>query len=186
MLGAQNSSSFEGAPSFSLKHRLLRLTWIIVWKILASWTPPLCSRWRLFLLALFGAEVHPTANVYGSCRIWYPPNLKMAKYSTLGPNVNCYSMGNISLKEYAIVSQGAYLCTGTHQINSPEFQLYTRPIVIGANSWVCADAFVGPGVTVCDGAVLSARAAAFRDLDAWSVYQGNPAKFLKYRTKFER
>lgn len=186
ILDAQKKNPFTGAPSFSLKHRFLRVAWGVVWSLLASWTPPQFGPWRLFLLRLFGAKIHPTAKVYGSCRIWYPPNLEMAEYTVLGPRVNCYSMGEITLRAYAVVSQGAHLCTGSHRINTPDFQLYTRPIEIGASCWVGADAFVGPGVNISEGAVLAARAVAFSDICAWSVYRGNPAVFLKDRTKFER
>jgi putative colanic acid biosynthesis acetyltransferase WcaF len=56
-----------------------------------------------------------------------------------------------------------------------------RPIEIGADVWIAAEAFVGPGVRIGDGAVLGARAAAFRDLQPWSVYSGNPAQNLRPR-----
>jgi hypothetical protein len=48
-------------------------------------------------------------------------------------------------------------------------------------SWVAAEAFVGPGVTIGEGAVLGARGCAFRDLEPWTVYAGNPARRLKLR-----
>jgi putative colanic acid biosynthesis acetyltransferase WcaF len=55
------------------------------------------------------------------------------------------------------------------------------PIVIGANAWVAAEAFVGPGVVVGGGAVLGARGVAFRDIPAWEVYAGNPARLIRMR-----
>jgi putative colanic acid biosynthesis acetyltransferase WcaF len=90
-------------------------------------------------------------------------------------------MARISMGRYALASQGAHLCAGTHDIGDPNFQLRARPIVIGERAWIAADAFVGPGVTVGDGAVLGARAVAFSDLPPWSVSVGNPARFLKMR-----
>nr|WP_246091662.1 hypothetical protein [Rhizobium smilacinae] len=90
-------------------------------------------------------------------------------------------MDRIYIGRYALVSQNAHLCGGTHDIDNPEFQLYTRPIVISDNSWIAAEAFVGPGVVVGEGAVLGARAVTMRSLDAWTVYVGNPAKPLRAR-----
>ncbi|MDB5512836.1 MAG: wcaF [Enterovirga sp.] len=87
----------------------------------------------------------------------------------------------ILLREVELVSQGAHLCAGSHDIASPDFQLVARPISVGAESWIAAEAFVGPGVTVGEGTVLGARAAAFRDLEPWTVYSGNPASPLKRR-----
>jgi putative colanic acid biosynthesis acetyltransferase WcaF len=105
----------------------------------------------------------------------------MGAHSFLGPRVNCYSMAKITIGDYALVSQGAHLCTGTHDIDSPAFQLYARPITIAAKAWVAAEAFVGPGVTVGEGAVLGARGVAFNDLEPWTVYAGNPAHELRKR-----
>ncbi|TMV83883.1 putative colanic acid biosynthesis acetyltransferase [Thioclava sp. BHET1] len=179
-------TGFGGRATFGLGNRLFRLFWALIWLLLARWTPPQMRGWRRLLLRLFGAQIHGTAGVRGSARIWYPPHLKMGPFASIGPGVNCYNQGRIEIGAYTVISQGAYLCTGTHDINAPEFHLLTRPISIGANAWICAEAFVGPGVSIGDGAVLSARGAAFRNLDAWTVYQGNPAAPVKPRPQFER
>lgn len=183
---AQGTSTFQGVASFPWHHRLLRLAWHITWAALAAWTPPPLHRWRIFLVNLFGGKVDRTCFVYGSARIWYPPHLTMRAAATLGPAVECYSMGPIFIDRYAVISQRAFLCTGTHDINHENFQIGARAIHIGANAWIAAEAFVGPGVTVGEGAVLSARGAAFRHLQPWTVYQGNPATPIRTRTKFAR
>jgi putative colanic acid biosynthesis acetyltransferase WcaF len=61
--------------------------------------------------------------------------------------------------------------------------LILKPIVIGANAWIAADAFVGPGVTIGDGAVLAARGVAVRDIEPWTVHGGNPAKLIRVRAR---
>lgn len=182
LLDARDSQPLKGGPSFSLRHRLLRALWGITWLLLAAWTPPPLHRWRVWLLNRFGARVHATAHVYGSARVWYPPNLTMEPYSCLGPRVNCYCMASIHIGQSAIVSQGAYLCAGMHDIEDPQFQLVVKPIVIGDHAWVAADVFVGPGVTVNRGAVLGARTVLFKDAEANGVYVGNPAIMIKNRS----
>lgn len=132
---------------------------------------------------MFGARVHSTAHVYASARVWYPSNLVMEEHSALGPRVNCYCMAPIHLGAHAIVSQGAHLCAGTHDISDMNFQLVTKPIVIGADAWVAAEAFIGPGVKVGHGAVIGARAVLFKDAEAGGVFVGNPAKFVRWRIK---
>lgn len=143
-------------------------------------------RWRIMLLNVFGATVSFDCFVYGSVKVWYPPNLHMHGSATLGPRVDCYTMAQISIEAYAVVSQGASLCTGTHDIHHPSFQIYAKPIRIGASSWICSGAFVGPGVTVGEGAVLAAHAVAFKNLQPWTIYQGNPAEIKGTRTRFAR
>lgn len=177
---------FDRVPTFGLRHRLYRLSWRICWILLARWTPPFAHRWRIALANLFGARIHPTAALYPSVRIWYPRHLAMAERSTLAPGVTCYCVAPVRLGAYAIVSQGAHLCTASHDIHDPCFQLVAAPVVLGAHAWICAEAFVGPGVTAGEGAVLGARAAAFRDLAPWTVHGGNPARPLKPRSRFQR
>ena len=90
-------------------------------------------------------------------------------------------MAKITIEDHAVVSQGAHLCAGTHDIESPYFQTISKPISIKTRAWVAAEAFVGPGVTVGEGAVLGARGVAFRDLEPWTVHAGNPALLIKTR-----
>jgi|UPI000481D15F putative colanic acid biosynthesis acetyltransferase WcaF len=180
-LDAARVNPLEGGPSFSLGNRMLRAAWNLSWALLASWTPPQMRFWRRFLLKLFGAKLGESSDVRGSARVWYPPHLHLADRALLAERVICYNMAPISLGRAALVSQGAHLCAGTHDISSATFQLTARPIVIGAQAWIAAEAFVGPGVEVGEGAVLGARGVAFRSLDPWMVYGGNPAKAIKRR-----
>lgn len=177
---------FNGAPSFPLGHRLLRVAFKLTWTTFASWTPAPMHRWRIMLLNFFGAKVTSDCFVYGSVRVWYPPNLCMKGRATLGPGVDCYTMAPIIVEAYAVVSQGASLCTGTHDIHHASFQIYAKPIRICAHSWICAGAFVGPGVTVGEGAVLAAHAVTFKDLQSWTIYHGNPAAIKGARKGFIR
>lgn len=169
--------------SFSARHRLYRAIWNATWLLLAAWTPPPLHGWRAMLLRMFGARIGPGARIYGSARIWYPPNLEMGANAVLGWRVNCYNQGRIVLEDHAVVSQFAHLVSGTHDIDDPGFQLRTHPIRIGRNAWVAANAFVGPGVTIGEGAVLGAAGVAFNDLEPWTVYGGNPARVIRPRAK---
>ena len=180
-LNASESNPLQGGPNFSLSHRLYRAVWNLTWLFLASWTPPPLWAWRRFLLRLFGAKIGRGARIYGSARIWYPPNLEMGDYSVLGWKVNCYSQDKVVLEDYGNVAQFVHLVTGTHDIDNPSFQLITRPIRICRHAWIASDAFVGPGVTVGEGAVLGGRAVAFKSLEPWTVYTGNPAFPLRKR-----
>lgn len=167
--------------SFPLRHRLFRGVWRLSWVLLAAWTPPPLHAWRRLLLRAFGAKIGPGARVYGSADIWYPPNLTMGRDAVIGWKVNVYCQGRITLADGAIVSQFSHLVTGTHDIDNRGFQLVTKPIYIGARAWVAANAFVGPGVTIGDGAVLGACGVTFKDLPAWTVHAGNPARQIRER-----
>jgi putative colanic acid biosynthesis acetyltransferase WcaF len=180
-LDASVAKPMEGGASFSLINRLERLAWKLCWTLLARWTPGVMSPWRVFLLNMFGAKVSKQAAVAASARIWLPSHLEVGPQSTLGPEVDCYNMAMITIGARTIISQRAFLCAGTHDINDQNFQLTTEPIIIGDDVWIAAEAFIAPGVRVGNGCVLGARACAFAELNAWTVYRGNPAVPLKPR-----
>lgn len=168
-------------PTFTLKNRVKRVAWKLAWLFAARWTPPPLHRWRVLVLRLFGARVSWCAAVYPNVDIWAPWNLTIEDYGSLGPGVRCYNIAPVKLGEHANVSQGSYLCTGTHDFRTPEFPLTAQPITIGRRAWICADAFVGPGVVAEDGAILAARGVAFDHLQAWTIYKGNPAVAVRQR-----
>lgn len=53
--------------------------------------------------------------------------------------------------------------------------------VIGNDVWIGMDAVVMPGVTVGDGAIVSARAVVVKDVEPYTIVGGNPAKLVKRR-----
>lgn len=165
----------------SVRNRLARGVWGLVWGIFCRLSPRTFHGWRRLWLRVFGARLDPTAVIYPSARIWAPWNLQMGPRSALGDGVDCYDVDRITIGEDAIVSQYAFLCTASHDISDPGRRLTTAPIVLGPSSWVCAGAFVHPGVTVGEGAVVGARAVVIRNVPPWMVVAGNPARPIKKR-----
>ena len=171
---------------FTFKNKLKRLLWNIVWLFLAKPFPrKLCNSWKLFLLRLFGAKIHQTADVYSSVRIYAPWNLVMKEYSCLGANVDCYNVDKVFIGSNTVVSQKTYLCTASHDINNSTYPLITSPIIIKDQVWIGASAFIGLGVTIGVGAVIGGTASVYKDVESWTVVGGNPAKFIKKRKIIE-
>lgn len=166
----------------STRRRMLRILWSVVWALLYRPTPKVFFFWRRFLLRAFGAEIAPDARPYPSARIWAPWNLTMMERSCLANGVDCYCVAQIRLGRGAIVSQRAFLCGATHLYQKPGFQLTSRPIELADFVWVAAEAFIGPGVQMGVGAVAGARAVVTRDVAAWTVVAGNPAKPIARRS----
>ena len=164
------------------RHQLIRMLWSVTWALCARWLPrSVGSAWKRTLLRAFGASIAPTAVVYSSAKVYYPALLTMDDYACLASDVECYNVAPIRIGKFATISQGAFLCTASHDIASPGNELITSPIYIDNHAWVAAGAFVGMGVTVGEGAVVGARAAVFKDVEPWTVVGGNPAKFIKKR-----
>jgi putative colanic acid biosynthesis acetyltransferase WcaF len=152
--------------SFSLKNKSTRLF----------------KKWRVLLLKCFGAKIEWSSHVYASANIWAPWNLEMGANATLGPQVDCYNQGYISIGSNTIISQKTYLCASTHDYSQFNFPLLLKPIKIGRGVWIAADAFVGPGVSIGDNSVIAARSVVIKNIDSNAIVGGNPAKHIKFRT----
>ncbi len=163
LLDASQTRPLEGGASFSLRNRLERMVWMIVWVVLCRFTPPPLHRWRRSVLRLFGATMGRGARVHASVRIWHPANLSVGPHALIGPGALIYNQGRVAIGARSVVSQRAHLCASSHDLADPDFQLVLRPIAVGEGCWIAAEAFIGPGVTVGDGAVIGARAALFAD-----------------------
>lgn len=158
-----------------------RLAWMLTEATLYRWSPVAMRGWRRMLLRLFGATIGADVQSYPSARIWAPWNLEMGDGSCLGPRVTCYSVSTVRIGARAVVSQGAHLCSATHDYRDAGFQLMGGEIEIGLRAWVAADAFIGPGVIVGNNAVVGARSVVMRDVPANTVVAGNPASAIACR-----
>lgn len=179
----KNERQTPGCVSIGTKVR--RAVWNVTAAVLfRPFITKLFRPWRIALLRMFGADIEKDAEVYASARIWAPWNLRMGHRSCLGPDVVCYNQNTVTLKDDAIVSQYAYLCTAGHDVcmmNTAGDSLITAPIVLESKAWIGSRAFIGMGVTIGEGAVVGATASVYKDVEPWTVVGGNPARFIKKR-----
>lgn len=134
----------------------------------------------VFLLRLFGSKVGKEVRIKPGIHIKYPWRLQIGNYSWLA---ECYieNLDFVIIGENCCISQQAILMTGNHNFKKTNFDLITKPIILEDGAWIGSSAKVGPGVTVHSHAVLTIGSVATKDLSAYGIYQGNPAKFLKDR-----
>ena len=175
-------TSRRACPSpHSLWNKIGRVAWGATWWILFRPSPRPCHFWRRLLLRLWGARIGRGAKIDPSVRIWAPWNLDLGEEAALGHHVDCYNVARVTIGPHATVSQYAFLCTASHDVSDPHMRLIHAPIVLAGQSWVCAGAFVAPGVTIGEGAVAGARAVVVKAVEPWTIVAGNPARAIRKR-----
>ena len=167
---------------FSKKIKVKKKLWEIIWNLTIRWLPKAgFNGWCRMIYRMFGAEIHKISAIHPSARIYMPWNLKMGPFSVIGSGAHILNAAPFAMGQNCVVSERAYICCASHNIYSNAHEQIHAPIVMGDRSWVAAEAFVGMGVTIGEGAVVGARAAVFKDVEPWTVVGGNPAKFIKKR-----
>jgi len=168
---------------WTFQQRLAMVVWEYAWALCCSWTPKPLNPWRLFWLRLFGATIHGTPFVHQRARIALPWNLTLHHRACLGDRAHAYSLGEIEIGEGATVAQEAYLCTGTHDFRDPVLPLRTAKITIGSHAFIGARAFLLPGISIGEGAIVGACSIVTGNVPAGVIVAGNPARALPASAK---
>ena len=139
------------------------------------------SSLKVVLLRFFGAKVGRNVLIKPSVNIKYPWLLKIGNNVWIGENVWIDNLAKVELEDNVVISQGAMLLCGNHNYKKATFDLIAKDIILEEGVWVGAQSVVCPGVTLKSHAILSVGSVATRDLDAYSIYQGNPAVKIRER-----
>ena len=166
--------------NYSKREIFRRLLWS-AGRLLFRFSPRPCFGWRRLVLRCFGATIGTNVNTYPSTWIYFPWNLKVGDWSAIGEEAFIYNLGPVTIGQKATISHRAQLCAGTHDYTRPELPLVKSAIVIQDQAWVCANAFVGPGVNIGEGAIIGACCVVTKTVAPWSIMAGNPAKLIKQR-----
>jgi putative colanic acid biosynthesis acetyltransferase WcaF len=169
-----NAGFDRGRPAW------VEAAWLVVQALFVSSFIP-GSTHRRMLLALFGADIASGVIVKPRVRVKFPWKLKVGGHTWIGEGVWIDNLAPVSIGAHVCLSQGAYLCAGSHDWSLNTFDLVTKPIVIEGSAWIAARCVVAPGVTVGEGAILALGSVATRSLEAWTIYAGSPAQPVKRR-----
>ena len=175
-LSTYNNSWYQpGSP-------LKRLLWYFINEIFLKNRFNPSSSIKLFWLKCFGAKIGSGVVIKPSVNIKYPWKLKIGNHCWIGEEVWIDNLEEVIIGDNVCLSQGAFLICGNHNYKSRAFDLIVKPIRIESGSWIGAKSIVGPGVTVGSHALLSLGSVASNNLEAYSIYRGNPATKIKTRT----
>lgn len=130
---------------------------------------------------MFGAKVGRYVVIKPMVNIKYPWNICIGNNVWLGEKVWLDSLGKIVIGDNCCISQGAMLITGNHNYKKTTFDLIVKDIILEEGVWIGAGAMVCAGVICKSHAMLTAGSVAAKNLDSYSVYQGNPATKTKDR-----
>ena len=146
----KNSGFVRGAPKWK------EAAWWVARSLFFAPSFPVPSKIKVILLRNFGAKIGEGVVIRSKVNITFPWRFECGDHVWIGDEVLILSLAQVTIGSNVCISQRAFLCTGSHDFRKESFDLITKPIVIGGGCWVCAQAFVGPGVTLPAGTMVKA------------------------------
>ena len=174
-------NKFEGGDFDKGAGFVKQMLWYFVnaFIVRASWNPFIGI--KVFFLKLFGAKIGKGLVIKNEVVVKFPWKLEIGDYCWIGENVWIDSLDHVKIGNNVCVSQGAMLLTGNHDFTLHDMPYRNAPIVLNDGVWIGAQTVVCPGVVAEENAILTAGSVATRKMEANSIYQGNPAQFIKNR-----
>ena len=118
----------------------------------------------------------------------YTPELKIGSRCSFGEYNHITSILRVEIGDDVLTGRWITITDNSHgksdydslQIPPRKRPLYSKgPVKIGNNVWIGDKATILPGVTIGDGAVIAANSVVTRDVPAYCIAVGNPAKIIK-------
>lgn len=131
---------------------------------------------------VLGWDLHPSASVLMGQQVQMAGMRSSGALVSIGEgsviNRGCllYTTGGLKIGRQVSVSSGAWLVTGSHDINAPDFRAAFHPIVIEDYAWIGARATILAGTRIGEGAVVMAGAVVTRDVEPYTIVGGIPAR----------
>lgn len=161
--------------------RLTEALWSIFRLLFFRLPIPLPSSLRCTVLRRFGAKIGVGVVIRSGVNISFPWRLSVGDHVWIGEDVMILSLDRVTIGSNCCISQRAFLCTGSHRFDRPGFDLVTKPIVMGDSSWVAAQVFVAPGVTIGPGSMCVAGSVVLDVVPPGMTVIGNPAQVRQRR-----
>jgi putative colanic acid biosynthesis acetyltransferase WcaF len=142
---------------------------------------PWPSRLRTFLLRVFGAKVGSGVYIKPRVNIHLPWKLELGDHTWVGEEVFILNLEPVQIGAHCCISPRAFICTGNHDYRDITMKYRNAAICLKNGAWVGAQCFVGPGVTMGEGAVATAGSVVLENLPAGMISKGNPCRPVKPR-----
>jgi putative colanic acid biosynthesis acetyltransferase WcaF len=169
-LGKYDYSDFDrGAP------RWKRGLWVVVRCVFFQNPCPWGSAFRSALLRSFGAKIGKGLSIGSNVNISFPWRLVVGDHVWIGDDVGILSLAQVTIESSVCVARRSFLCTGSHDLRREDFKLKVAPILIRTGSWIAIGSLILAGVTIGEGAVVSAGSVVLKDVPPNCLVRGNPA-----------
>ncbi len=181
MMQKTDLSTYNNSPFHPGGNAVKRVLWYYLNALFLKTSLVPSNNFKAFLLRMFGAKIGNKVTIKPGVNVKYPWHLTIGHHTWIGENVWIDCLVPVTIGNNVCISQGAVLLTGNHNYKKTSFNLIVQSVILEDGAWIGAGAMVNPGVIVASHAVLTSGSVATKNMEAYTVYQGNPAVKIRLR-----
>jgi putative colanic acid biosynthesis acetyltransferase WcaF len=166
--------------------KLRIILWFFVNSLIINNYLPIPMFLKVIVLKMFGAKIGKNLTIKPKVNIKYPWFLEIGSHVWIGETVWIDNFVKVTIEDNVCISQGVLLLTGNHDYKRNTFDLIAKEIYIERGVWIGAKSVVCGGVRCENHAVLSVSSVATKNLNPYTIYQGNPAIEVRERIISEK
>jgi maltose O-acetyltransferase len=138
---------------------------------------------RAFYKNVNKVKIGKDSSISLHCRLRMPNKIRIGDNVAINQGVYLDGRGGLTIGNNVNIGRNVSIYTASHDYNSPGFDYIEKSVLIGSKAWIASNALILPGVKIGEGAVVAAGAVVTKDVEAYNVVGGNPAKFIKKRNR---
>ena len=142
---------------------------------------------RQVIRELLQTEEDPIINPPFYCD--YGNHIQVGKNFFANYNCTILDVGKVTFGDNCFLAPNVAIYTAGHPIHPDarnSMYEYGIDVTIGHNVWIGGNAVICPGVTIGDNCVIGAGSVVTKDVPAWSIAAGNPARVIRKITEEDK
>ncbi|TDQ09963.1 acyltransferase [Pedobacter metabolipauper] len=136
---------------------------------------------KIIALRFLGIKIGSPSFIDSGFRAYNPKNISIGKSCSFGHYNRLWAFSPIVIGDYVQTAIGLTIVSGSHQTDSYEPLHEGQQVILEGENWIGANVTIISGVTIGRGAIIAAGAVVTRDIPAYTIAAGVPAKVIKER-----
>lgn len=139
------------------------------------------SSLRMILLRIAGIRMGSSSIMNGGSRFYDPSGIVIGEDCVIGEGIVLDGRAPLTIGNHVDIASEVMIYNSEHNISSPTFEATSAPVTIKDYVFIGPRAIILPGVTIHEGAVIGAGAVVTKDVPAYAIVGGVPAKVIGKR-----
>jgi len=136
---------------------------------------------RRFFYRLSGMRIGKGSAIHMWTTLYKPSGISIGKDTIIGEKATLDGRAKLSIGDHVDIASEVMIYNAEHDINDPHFTATQAPVDIEDYVFIGPRAIILPGITIGKGAVVAAGAVVTKDVDAFAIVGGVPAKVIGER-----